>query len=146
MENHQLGTEIADALGLLLRRSTRARLYGRLTDGLPVDEFGYPVLSALARAGACSAAELAGEVGLDRTVVTRRATHLETAGLLRREPDPADRRATLLLLTDEGTAVVAELRRRLATLIADSLHDWPPTEAQAFAAGLTRFVADGPFS
>jgi DNA-binding MarR family transcriptional regulator len=146
MEHHRLGTEIADALGLLLRRSTRARLHSRLTEGLPVDELGYPVLSALARTGPCSAADLAGEVGLDRTVVTRRATQLETAGLLRREPDPADRRATLLLLTAEGTAAVTELRRRLAALIEDSVRDWPPAQAQAFAAGLSRFVAEGPFA
>jgi DNA-binding MarR family transcriptional regulator len=143
---HQVGLDIADALGLLLRRGTRAHLYQRLTAGLPVDEPGYPVLSGLARTGPCSAAELAVEIGLDRSGVTRRASQLEAAGLLRREPDPADRRATLLVLTQAGERTVAELRGRLAELIERSLADWPPAEARTFARGLARFVHDGPFA
>src|SRR5438093_1162313 len=101
---NDVGHEIADALGALLKRGTRAQLYERLTAGLgeAVDKTTYPVLSGLARTGPCSAADLAGEIGLDRSGVTRRATRLEEAGLLRREPDPDDRRATLLALTETG--------------------------------------------
>ncbi|AOR30385.1 MarR family transcriptional regulator [Streptomyces fodineus] len=145
---NDVGHEIADALGALLRRSTRARLYARLTDGLgeAVDEATYPVLSGLARTGPCSAADLAGEIGLDRSGVTRRATRLEEAGLLRREPDPDDRRATLLALTQTGQQAVKTTRQRLAALIEASLASWPPEEAQSFARQLHRFVATGPFA
>ncbi|MCC2277676.1 MarR family transcriptional regulator [Streptomyces sp. ET3-23] len=143
-----VGHEIADALGTLLKRGTRAHLYGRLTKGLgeAVDETTYPVLSGLARTGSCSAADLAGEIGLDRSGVTRRATRLEEAGLLRREPHPDDRRATLLALTETGQRVVQTTRQRLATLIEASLTSWPPEEAQSFARQLHRFVATGPFT
>ncbi|MFB7620232.1 MarR family winged helix-turn-helix transcriptional regulator [Kitasatospora sp. NPDC056181] len=142
------GHDIADALGLLLRRSTRARLYTRLTEGLgeAVDDLTYPVLSGLARTGACSAADLGREIGLDRTTVTRRADRLEQAGLLQRQPDPADGRATLLALTDDGRTVVAATRQRLATGIEDSLATWPQADAQAFARLLHRFVDEGPFA
>lgn len=146
MEN-TVGLEIADALGLLLRRSARAHLYQDLTveiaEGL--DELTYPVLSGLARTGPRSAADLAPEVGLDRSGVTRRASQLESAGLVRREPDPADRRASLLLLTDAGERAVAATRSRLAARIAASLDSWPPEEARAFARQLHRFTMDGPF-
>lgn len=93
------GHDIADPLGLLLRRSTRARLYTQLTEGLgeAVDDLTYPVLSGLARTGACSSADLGREIGLDRTTVTRRADRLEQAGLLQRQPDPADGRATRVI-------------------------------------------------
>ncbi|AZQ74391.1 MULTISPECIES: MarR family winged helix-turn-helix transcriptional regulator [Streptomyces] len=143
-----VGHEIADALGTLLRRGTRAQLYARLTDGLgeAVDETTYPVLSGLARTGPRSAADLAGEIGLDRSGVTRRATRLEEAGLLRREPDPDDRRATLLALTETGHRTVRTTRQRLATLIEASLASWPPEEAQSFARQLHRFVTTGPFA
>ncbi|MCG6499824.1 MarR family transcriptional regulator [Kitasatospora sp. A2-31] len=142
------GHDIAHALGLLLQRSTRARIYARLTEGLgtAVDDLTYPVLSGLARTGACSAADLGREIGLDRTTVTRRADRLEQAGLLRRHPDPADGRATLLALTDDGHAVVAATRRRLTDAIEDSLTTWPETDAQDFARHLRRFVDEGPFS
>ncbi|MCX4744279.1 MarR family transcriptional regulator [Kitasatospora sp. NBC_01287] len=140
--------EIAEALGLLLKRTTRARLYQRLTEGLGegVDELTYPVLSGLARTGPRSAAELAQEVGLDRSNVTRRASRLEAAGLLRREPDPADRRAALLVLTDHGERTVRATRERLTTEIERALHDWPPAEARSFAHQLRRFVTEGPFA
>lgn len=60
MEN-EVGHEIADALGILLRRTTRAQLHQQLTEGMgeAVDELTYPVLSALARTGPRSAADLA---------------------------------------------------------------------------------------
>ncbi|WP_405021200.1 MarR family transcriptional regulator [Kitasatospora sp. NBC_00070] len=141
------GDDIADALGLLLRRSARARLHARLTDGLEaVDDLTYPVLSGLARTGPRSAADLGREVGLDRTTVTRRADHLERAGLLKRQPDPNDGRATLLALSDDGQAVLAVTRRRLADAIEDSLATWPQADAQAFARLLRRFVDQGPFA
>ncbi|KJS54573.1 MarR family winged helix-turn-helix transcriptional regulator [Streptomyces rubellomurinus] len=145
---NDVGHEIADALAALLRRDTRTRLYRRLTEGLgeAVDEITYPVLSGLARTGPRSAADLAGEIGLDRSGVTRRATRLEDAGLLRREPDPHDRRATLLALTEAGQRTVDATRRRLAAHIEASLASWPPAEARAFAHQLQRFVTDGPFT
>lgn len=142
------GYDIADALGLLLRRSTRAQLYARLTEGLgaAVDELTYPVLSGLARTGPCSAADLGREVGLDRTTVTRRADRLEQAALLERRPDPDDGRATLLALTAEGEATVSATRQRLAAGIEDSLASWPRADAQDFARRLRQFVTEGPFA
>ncbi|MFE0463948.1 MarR family winged helix-turn-helix transcriptional regulator [Kitasatospora sp. NPDC058965] len=141
------GHEIAEALGVLLRRSTRAGLYAQLTDGLgaAVDELTYPVLSGLARTGPCSAADLGREIGLDRTTVTRRADRLEEAGLLRREADPADRRATLLHLTDTGDEAVTATRERLAARIEDALAAWPASQARDFAQLLRQFVDQGPF-
>lgn len=146
MEN-EVGHEIADALGILLKRTTRAQLHKNLTEGMgeAVDELTYPILSALARTGPRSAADLAPDAGLDRSGVTRRASRLEAAGLIRREPDPTDRRASLLVLTDEGEHAVAELRERLAAHIAASLNSWPPGDARTFARHLRRFITEGPF-
>ncbi|MFJ3922183.1 MarR family winged helix-turn-helix transcriptional regulator [Streptomyces sp. NPDC090022] len=145
--DNEVGHEIADALGILLRRTTRTQLHRRLTEGMgeAVDELTYPVLSALARTGPRSAADLAPDVGLDRSGVTRRASRLESAGLVRRTPDQADRRAHLLVLTERGESVVAELRTRLAADIMAGLSAWPPGDAARFARDLRRFTAEGPF-
>ncbi|WP_019544837.1 MarR family winged helix-turn-helix transcriptional regulator [Streptomyces sulphureus] len=144
----EVGRDIADALGVLLKRSTRQELHRALTAGMgeAVDELTYPLLSGLARTGPCSAADLAPEVGLDRSGITRRASRLEEAGLVRREPDPSDQRATLLALTDAGERTVQALRERLSARITMSLASWPADEAAAFANSLRRFVTDGPFS
>lgn len=142
------GREVADALGLLLRRTTRSRIYTALTADLgeAVDETTYPVLSGLARTGPRSAADLAPDVGVDRSVVTRRASRLEKAGLIRREQDTADQRATLLVLTSRGEEVVDELRRRLAARISESLSGWPPEEARIFARYFHRFATGDLFT
>ncbi|WP_328953446.1 MarR family winged helix-turn-helix transcriptional regulator [Kitasatospora purpeofusca] len=100
----------------------------------------------LARTGPGSAADLGRGIGLDRTTVTRRADRLERTGLLERRPDPADGRATLLALTDDGHDIVAVTRRRLAADIETSLAGWPPAEARTFARLLRRFLDEGPFA
>jgi DNA-binding MarR family transcriptional regulator len=142
------GSEIADTFGRLLRRSTRARLYSQLTAGLSgaLDEATYPVISGLARFGPRSAAQLAGDLGIDRSVVSRHATRLARAGLIERRPDPADRRATLLNLTGPGHQAIRQMRQRLAGAFDDYLATWPPGEAARFAASLRRFTDEGPFS
>jgi DNA-binding MarR family transcriptional regulator len=141
------GTQIAEALGSLLRRGARSGLYRELTAGLgdAVDELTYPVLSGLARTGPRTAAALADEVGLDRSGVSRYASRLETAGLVRRRPDPADGRAVMLTLTDAGSRTVAVLRARLAEHITASISDWPYGEVAAFARMLRKFAQEGPF-
>lgn len=148
MENGGFGAEIAEALGVLLRREMRAQVYGELTrdvaDG--IDEITYPVISGLARRGNCTAAELAKDVGVDRSVVSRRATTLEHAGLLLRTPDPRDSRGSLLVLTPRGHEAVTVMRNRLAGLIGDYLAEWPEEEVAVFVKIFRRFVECDLFS
>jgi DNA-binding MarR family transcriptional regulator len=141
------GAEVADSLGLLLRRSSRARLYGTLTSGLDdaLDEATYPVISGLDRYGSRSAAQLAGDIGLDRSVVSRHASRLTAAGLIERHPDATDRRAVLLALTGSGRRAVQQMRQRLTGALDGYLATWPPGEAERFAASLRRFADQGPF-
>ncbi len=50
--------------------------------------------------------ELAREALLSRSGLTRLVDRLEKAGLLRREPDPADRRGAFAVLTEDGYQAV----------------------------------------
>ena len=54
-----------------------------------------------------TAGELATKVELSSAAMTNRLDRLEGAGLIRRLPDPNDRRAVQVELTDEGHAVYA---------------------------------------
>jgi len=53
--------------------------------------------------------ELAREVVLSPTAMSRFVDRVEAAGCVRREPDPADRRALQVVLTAEGTAVLRRM-------------------------------------
>ena len=136
------GARLQIALGLLLQRRHRAKIYGELLEPFAgtVGEATYPVLSGLGRVGSTTSAKLGIEIGLDRSVVSRHSDRLEAFGLLRRSPDPDDARATLLILTDDGEAIVARLRERLGSIFQRRLDQWPPEQAAAFVAGLERFV------
>lgn len=78
------GNDIAHAVGLLLRRGTRARVHTRLTEGLgeAVDDFTCRVFGGFAWSGRCCAAGLGRGVDLGRSAVGRRAGRVERAGLL----------------------------------------------------------------
>lgn len=146
MSSH--GETVAAAIGTLLRRDVRQRIYAQLTEGLgeAVSESTYPVLSGLERFGASTAAELSTAVGLDRSVVSRHANILEQAELLKRVPDERDRRWTALVLTDAGREAVTVMRERLNGLIEEFLNQWPDEQTASFARILTAFTENGPFT
>ena len=92
--------------------------------GLP-DLAWYDLLWALRRRPGRSLRvnELAREVVLSPTAMSRFVDRVERAGYVRREPDPADRRALQIAITDEGV----DLLRRM----------WP-----VYARGIERHFAD----
>jgi DNA-binding MarR family transcriptional regulator len=60
--------------------------------------------------------------------MTSRLDKLEQAGLIKRLPDPADRRALLVELTPEGRELVERVMTSLLVLRADQLHAMPASE------------------
>jgi DNA-binding MarR family transcriptional regulator len=135
---------IANALGIVLTRGFRNGLYRSVTLGVAsgLTEANYPILSSLARSGEpLSAAALAPDLGLDRSVVSRRATELIQAGLVTQRSDSGDRRQALLTLTPRGNAAINESRRRLETSISEQMSTWSEADRTSFATLLSRFTA-----
>jgi MarR family transcriptional regulator, organic hydroperoxide resistance regulator len=58
--------------------------------------------------------ELAQALFCDNSNITGITDRLEERGLVRREPDPSDRRVKLLVLTDEGERMRVEMTKRMA--------------------------------
>ena len=73
------------------------------------------------RDGACSPGELARLWHVTPAVLTGIVDRLERRGLVRREPDPDDRRRLRLALTAEGTMVSQEIERALTADLAARL-------------------------
>lgn len=73
----------------------------------------FAVLTALAEQGATSQAELGRRLWLDRSDLHGVLNDLESAGLVARVRDEADRRRNLVQLTEAGTEELARLDARV---------------------------------
>jgi DNA-binding MarR family transcriptional regulator len=124
-------------LARIVRLSRQQWLHDR--PGLPIGLVG--ALAALDRSTGCHAKELAGRAGLDQSTVSRTVAALVGHGLVRREADPQDGRASVLLVTDKGRAALTAARDWYAGLMRQALAGWTPDEVAAFTDGLARFVA-----
>ena len=75
------------------------------------------LLMAMHQLGEPKMNELAASLDLNARTITTAVDTLEREGILERRPDPTDRRATRVLLTDAGRAQIAEwqeFQRQLA--------------------------------
>jgi DNA-binding MarR family transcriptional regulator len=94
---------IVDRIGSIHRRMKKAHELTLREHGLTLEEWG--VMSSL-RLGdeACrsSPGELASDLELSSGAMTSRLDRLEEAGLVRRLPDPEDRRGVVVELTKKG--------------------------------------------
>ncbi len=116
-------TELADRLlgavqGIrrVVRRRVRADVPGAPLPGAQVE-----VLRVVADRPGIGVAAAARELHLAANSVSTLVNQLVDAGLLRREPDPADRRATRLEITGAARERMASWRRARTGLVADAL-------------------------
>ena len=68
-----------------------------------------PYLTALCRHPGISQEELARELNVNKSSVTRQLTVLEEKGYVRREPDPGDKRSMLVYPTERAQAFMPRL-------------------------------------
>lgn len=139
--------------GIVERLEKLARAFDRsLEDTLAatgLDRRAYHVLSKLRKVGPPyrrSAGQLAEHMGLSSGAMTNRLDRMEAAGLIRRLPDPHDRRGVLVEPTETGLAIwdraVAAQAEREAKVAAvldkeerEELHRLLRVLMRAFPAG-----------
>jgi len=80
--------------------------------------------------------EIAKALGLATSTVTRAATRMEAASLLRREPHERDRRLVRLRLTDRGRALEKDIDREMDQLTERALASFSPAERTAVVCSL----------
>jgi DNA-binding MarR family transcriptional regulator len=111
-------------------RVTRAISRDLATAGLP-DLSWYDVLWALYRKP-LRVKELAEAVVLSPTAMSRFVDRVEKAGYVRREPDPDDRRALQITITDAGR----DLLRRMWPIYSRGIEERFGRQGEAFRAAL----------
>lgn len=99
---------------------------------------GLYILQILDRRGPLRPSVVAECLEVDRSAISRLIASVEALGLIERLPDPDDRRAYRIALTDEGKAGLG----RLSWPLKDTLQDWAPDELRMLGR-LLRKLNDG---
>ncbi len=135
---------VEQALTRITYLATRARWHDRLmaNAGLPLDRAAVAILRHLAESDPLRPGMLAVRLSVEASHVTRQLRQLEKSGLVVRFPDPEDRRAQLIQLTDAGRVAIGRVRdvgRQGMTL---ALADWTPDDLRRLATLFNRLVDD----
>ncbi|MFE0025690.1 MarR family winged helix-turn-helix transcriptional regulator [Amycolatopsis sp. NPDC059021] len=96
------------------------------------------ILQQSATKGAVRPSDVASDLGVHQSSITRQTRVLEEAGHVRLEADPADRRSCLITLTESGWDEVRRLTRLGLDRFADFLEDWEPEDVRKLGELLSR--------
>lgn len=103
---------------------------------------GFTALAIVHVHGPMRVSEVARSLGVDLSVASRQLAALRSAGHVERRPDPDDRRAQLVAVTDAGRKVLAESHRRMVHAFGRVLAGWSDEEVAALSGGLARLRED----
>ncbi|MGI5372917.1 MarR family winged helix-turn-helix transcriptional regulator [Streptomyces sp. CA-251387] len=136
--------EIERALTRITYLSTRARQHDRLMAlaGVPLDRAAVALLRQVADSESLRPGELANRLGVEASHVTRTVQQLQKSGYVTRVPDPQDRRAQRIELTEAGRQAIARIREAGARGMQLALADWTPEELRRLAGLFHRMVDD----
>lgn len=133
---------ILRALHVLLRQGRNPRLgeYVRTRAGVDTDRAVYYLLGRIRGLEPARLTDLAADLGVDVSTVSRQISHLEARSLVIRTRDPADGRASRLRLSPDGREVLRKLAGAWEGSVADILADWPAERVAGFADTLEDFA------
>ncbi|WP_326945107.1 MarR family transcriptional regulator [Amycolatopsis sp. NBC_00348] len=104
--------------------------------------WGYVVLSALDDSPVRTQAALAQAIGADKTRIIGTLDELQDAGLISREPDPADRRVRLLAITEAGRERRRAAQNRIQAKEERLLARLPAADRAAFLRAAQALAAE----
>jgi DNA-binding MarR family transcriptional regulator len=99
----------------------------------PLTPMGFVVLRTALEAEPVRASAVAAALGLDKSILSRKIVVLREAGLVISQPDPDDRRATLLVSSAAARQTIATLTRRSRDEYHRVLSTWATDDIATFA-------------
>lgn len=131
--------ELIDALRTLVRLGRSAKPAAHPSD---LAASAASLLTLLTREGDQRLGQLACRLAVDPSVASRQVAALDRAGLVDRRPDPLDRRAQLLAITDRGREALDRYHRERLDWLVGALDGWQDEEIRALTAALRRLEHD----
>jgi len=128
----ELGIDAARLRVAVLRLSRRLRKHDLA--GLTPSQLS--TLATVGQYGPVRLGDLAAAERIAPSTLTRLINVLEDRGYVRREPAPADARAYLVTVTDEGTEVLQRIRQEATNLLTDILLTLSPDQLAALSSAL----------
>ncbi len=122
---------------LRLIHAAKTQLAGDGRDRAPL-----VLLYPLVRVGPLRQSALAELVHADPSTVSRHVTSLVDQGLVRRVADESDGRASKLHVTDEGRALLEQIRREREAHVGQVTADWTDADLTSLTALFARFLDD----
>jgi DNA-binding MarR family transcriptional regulator len=122
-------TRLRVAIARVSRRLRRHELAGLTPTQLSA-------LATVERAGPLRLGDVAAAEKIAPSTLTRLVTVLEERGYVERCPVPGDARASTLVVTAQGHAILERIRQESTILLADSLRTLTPDQLAALAAAL----------
>lgn len=141
-EDEAVLSAVERELSSLLRRATGGRVLAAYGHEVRLDLPAYSLLVRLFTDGPRRSGELARELGVDKSTMSRQVQALEREGLVERLDDPEDRRAALIQLSAEGSRSVQAERTKRRQALRGLLSAWSPEDRATFATLLARLNAD----
>ena len=115
----------------------------RRSHGISISAYEALIVLGRSETGSLQMSELAGRTLLTQSGISRLVTRLERDGLVRREADPGDRRASHIALTEAGARLVNEgLHTHVAGVRARFLDRFSETELIQLAHYWDRLAVD----
>ncbi len=127
-------------IGYLIARTNR-NLRKRMTTLLTSFDLTtqqYRVLRRLYEEDGLPARELVIRLSSDSSTIMNIIDRLEEKELVRRDPDPADRRVNRILLTPQAKSILPKITKRIAVFKEATLKLLSPRELEAMRSGLTK--------
>ncbi|WP_312181713.1 MarR family transcriptional regulator, partial [Arthrobacter sp.] len=101
----------------------------------------YGLLVLLQRRGPLRLTDLAAEIGVGKPSLSRQIVMLESLGLVQKQPDPEDRRAQAISLTELGREQVLRTQRAREEHFRSRLASWDDAEVLALSVLLHKLNA-----
>jgi DNA-binding MarR family transcriptional regulator len=119
-----LAADLSQLMGILIRVLRREA-------PAPVGPGSLAALGTLSRCGPMRLGDLALREGVAPPTLTRMIATLEEAGYVTRRPDPGDRRAVRVSITDDGAQVVAAATAARADVFRNRIETLPDDAVRA---------------